>query len=526
MGLCFENLSCDCFLYLAVICLSLSFTSLTYPWHFRFVAQNPQHKVLQGTEHWEFVVAATGTPDGVSCEETVLRYFMKEDDNPPQVSCDGSGLCSSVETCVITCENAKAAGANIVPVPYSAGVSERVCGDNLWGACEYSCEQTRIESELMSDDICHFVEDSVESRSCHIEACGRSDPCRVPFVVHAILAFKGGNTPLWNRHYEDMFVDAFATTVNAGRHNDGELFGPGDIKVLMVTEWYRSDEDEDNENVKALGTKLVAEISIFNPNATVPEYEVAVEGEGPTDPLPSNVTKKEKAKQAWDNVLHSIEDAWDDLGGPPKMVCEESDTYPLAKSALHVHMELERPSFMKELLLQMEENERKVGGGNFSYSSPFLPLYRTQSYKDSSKFLSSWTIKTEIGGGIIHNHAVANVRDIDKDTILYYTSNAPLMAIILSIVLCLCSFGCCWGRSCARRRYEMHATSLMEKLAARSERKQRGRYSQVGVLGNDEENGDEEVPVVSGVEYRDNPVGNVILEMTERSGEKENETNE
>ena len=39
---------------------------------------------------------------------------------------------------MITCENAKAAGANVVPVLYSAGVSERMCGDKLWGACKYS----------------------------------------------------------------------------------------------------------------------------------------------------------------------------------------------------------------------------------------------------------------------------------------------------------------------------------------------------------------------------------------------------
>ena len=80
---------------------------------------------------------ATGIPGGISGEETVLHYFMREDDNPTQVTFDGSGLCSSVDTCVITCENAKAAGDNVVPVPYSSVVSERVCGDNLWGACEY-----------------------------------------------------------------------------------------------------------------------------------------------------------------------------------------------------------------------------------------------------------------------------------------------------------------------------------------------------------------------------------------------------
>ena len=101
-------------------------------------SQNPQNKVLQGTEHWEFVVAATDIPGVISCEETVLHYCMREDDNPPQVTCNGSGLCLSVDTCVITCKNTKASWVNVVPVLYSAGVSERMCGDKLWGACKYS----------------------------------------------------------------------------------------------------------------------------------------------------------------------------------------------------------------------------------------------------------------------------------------------------------------------------------------------------------------------------------------------------
>ena len=60
-------------------------------------------------------------------------YFMREDDNTPQVTYDGSGLCLSINTCVITCKNAKSDEANIVPVPYSVGVSERVCVDKPLG---------------------------------------------------------------------------------------------------------------------------------------------------------------------------------------------------------------------------------------------------------------------------------------------------------------------------------------------------------------------------------------------------------
>ena len=100
-------------------------------------SKNPQNRVLQVTDQWEFVVVSTGIPGGMSCEETFLHYFMRKYDNPPQVICDGSSICSSVKACVITCKNFKAAGANVVHVPYSAELSERVCGDNLLGVCEY-----------------------------------------------------------------------------------------------------------------------------------------------------------------------------------------------------------------------------------------------------------------------------------------------------------------------------------------------------------------------------------------------------
>ena len=40
-------------------------------------SQNPQNKVIQGTEHWEFVVAANRITGGMSCEETVLHCFMR-----------------------------------------------------------------------------------------------------------------------------------------------------------------------------------------------------------------------------------------------------------------------------------------------------------------------------------------------------------------------------------------------------------------------------------------------------------------
>ena len=57
-------------------------------------------------------------------------------------------------------------------------------------------------------------------RECHNDtgSCGRHDPCRVPFVVHAILAFRGADLASWHRHYEQGIASALQETINCGRH--------------------------------------------------------------------------------------------------------------------------------------------------------------------------------------------------------------------------------------------------------------------------------------------------------------------
>lgn len=133
---------------------------------------------LSGHEVWTRVVTSPGTIQGASCEQVAVAT---NDSGNVEVHCDGKGICKEIRECSITCANAHAAGnfGNISPTGSAA-----TCEGATWSACDYSCSQTRINTILMTDGKC-YVEKALQfTRPCHIQACGRSDPCRVPFVVH------------------------------------------------------------------------------------------------------------------------------------------------------------------------------------------------------------------------------------------------------------------------------------------------------------------------------------------------------
>ena len=147
---------------------------------------------LKGHEIWTRIVTAPGTMQGASCEEVVNEI---SEGDVLEVQCDGKGICKEIRECEITCANAHAAGDFGSSSP-SGSTSN--CGTATWSACDYSCSQTRINTVLMNDGKC-YVEKALEfSRPCHVQACGRSDPCRVPFVVHVSVVFY------------DSFIDQFS----------------------------------------------------------------------------------------------------------------------------------------------------------------------------------------------------------------------------------------------------------------------------------------------------------------------------
>ncbi len=115
-----------------------------------------------------------------------------------EVNCDGKGVCREVRKCIISCANAIAHGtaaagnkAALTPIG-SCAVA--------WSACDVSCTQTKLNSILMSDGKCHEDKTLQTTRPCHVQSCGRSDPCRVPFVVHAIIKIRGAVASHWTKH--------------------------------------------------------------------------------------------------------------------------------------------------------------------------------------------------------------------------------------------------------------------------------------------------------------------------------------
>ena len=121
-----------------------------------------------------------------------------------EVNCDGKGVCREVRKCVITCANAVAHGAAALTA--SAELAPiGSCGAETWSACGYTCSQSKVDSVLMNDGKCHETQKDDATRPCHVQACGRSDPCRVPFVVHAIMKVRGAVATRWTRQGELIY---------------------------------------------------------------------------------------------------------------------------------------------------------------------------------------------------------------------------------------------------------------------------------------------------------------------------------
>lgn len=349
----------------------------------------------------------------------------------------------------------------------------------MWGSCQYSCKQSKINSELMSDGLCH--ETDIDTRDCHIDACGRFDPCRVPFVVHAILIFSGATSSLWNKKSEELFVESFALSVNIHRESvKDQLFGPGDVKVMSATDWY---SNEDLTGGEPDGMKLVVEVSIFNPYAILPEMEAIKEEDELDLTNAANFTPSWKDKV--NDIVHKVEDIFHNMEGPPLATCNATDLYPLSKTALDVHVELGRPGFMESLLDSMKDRS--------SYStklSPFTPVYDNREFIVESKVLTSWTIKTELE--IFSKDAP--LRIITKDGL---SSSWQTLTTIAAVLFAVCYCGVSCGSCCTRVKMRKVEKALkkskemidnLKKTNAAADSKEKGKYMKVTLDGDDEDN--------------------------------------
>lgn len=419
--------------------------------------------VLHGTTKWEMVVENEGIRSGEHCDAVANKRF--DHSSSKRVQCGENGICEVIIPCTMTCKayqdlvimNAEDAEENRekgVTADYSKTFGS--CPNPGWGTCLDTCEQSKVSSMRMEDAQCHVTK--TETRLCHIESCGRSDPCRVPFVVHAILLLADADPLIWTQESEDVFVESFANVMNTDQEDGEEYFGPGDVKIYQIGEW--KDEDglfEEEDSVK--GMQVVLEISIFNEQAVLPSS------------LNSNSTKT-KGK-----------DMFSFITGPEKTTCKESDIYQLSKQALAIHLELGRDEFMYELL----SNIRQEKGSVNMETSVFQPYTTDNDSLQKSTVLTSWTIKSEVG--------TFSIKDghINGDTKTAVKENLSVFMVLGFMLFCVCYCGVCTGTCLTRRRYETLIEAkqkLFEQMRQKKEDKERGNYSQLNVPNGESDSND------------------------------------
>lgn len=468
--------------------------------------------IVQGFERWSVVTLDPNTPGGKPCEAALLECFFRPNEVyvNPVVYCEPDGLCHYERPCQMTCEEAKAAKAqDLIPEKEDDDFyAFNPCGEPLWGSCEFSCQQTKIITTRMSDGVCHEDEQLRETRACHIDACGRSDPCRVPFLVHAVLGFQKANADFWSNEAHDEFSDAFAKALNKNKQQGDELIGPGDVKVLSTSTWFQGDDPSG----PPIGMKVTVEVSIYNDKAWLPpdyvydpitEEEAEVLSESPTASTSS-------AKDAMQHIVDNVKSVWKDWT-KPMALCEESDVLALSRDALDVHLELGREQFLLDMILILARGYAQHA--QHSHGTPFAPLFRDTENGEQSKVISSWTIKSEIDGGTLHDHPVPALRGIKKGTFIAYLSNVPFMIVVLSLCLFVCCCGCsCGSRWAVRSRESKQLSHLLRIVEMRREEQEKGEYAQVGANCNgfsegfDDSEDEQEMDFAQDGEFRDEPL--------------------
>jgi hypothetical protein len=455
--------------------------------------ENNGDKQLIGANQWEMVVEEEGFGDGQDCESVTKMKFKDEKSTPVSPQCDGDGLCVALVKCSMTCQEAadelaanteddetsnsttsdpETSGEKGSPVP---------CSNEGWGSCQSSCHQTKVVSKRRHDGLCHVHH--VDKRKCHIDNCGRNDPCIVPFVVHVILLFADTESKLWNVDDEEQLVESFASTVNMEREEGDELFGPGDAQILSVGPWKA---DEFYEGSVKTGMQVMLEVSIYNDKAVLP--------------LPGT---KDKVKNF--------------VTGPDHATCNDSDIYRLSQNALDVHLEMGKAEFMRLLIGVIRDS----AGHNslISRNSVFASISDEGESVDNSKVLTSWTIKTEVNSLFDGGFDALN-----KDT---WKNNIPLEIAIFLFLLLVCCFGSCCGTFFTNRRYRLTEAknALMQRAEKMRQEKERGQYATIdGGTQMDDTEGEIELGDIE--RFDDNPIENVEeLEFDDDVGDKMNRLN-
>jgi hypothetical protein len=355
---------------------------------------NPTNVALLGTEKWTSIVESTGTDTGISC---VMAANDVSDNDPREksvVTCSGEGTCEEERPCQLTCSELTRA---VEVAPLSEGKQQRFkCGESSWSACDYNCKQARIKSLAFSDGLCH--EAHRESRPCHIGACARSDPCLVPYIIHAVVGFKGGSVSKWTEETDDVFGIAMVEAVE--KMLNRTLFEAGDVHVLAALPWYEEDNDIAGKayqrDVDVLGFRVVVEISVFNNQTDLVELQ-RINAPEKASAGPASSFFKRKRTTAPQTIEENS--------------CGPDTLYQLAKHALDVKKVLLNEGFMGTLVSQIKRLPDPPG------DSPFSVVFTDDFSASDDVIVLAWTVRTEV-----------------EDEINYFGPQKPFMATLYTVL--------------------------------------------------------------------------------------------
>jgi len=345
---------------------------------------NNEEEALFGVETIAMVVEYPGTTSGFGCEEVIKRNPSDFGDDLSEVQCNKSGLCTATRRCELTCQQFQDLETVVDGDIEDIKELSTDCGQGSWSACLESCSQSRVSSILMPDGKCYEVKNERSDRACHTEYCGISDPCLIPFVVHVILAFRGISADLWDKAAEDRIIDALSSSVKNGRGS--KMFEPTDVEFLMTSPWFEEILDvsgtPSGDMAQVIGMKAVIEVHIYNPNAIKTTF------------YEDNMDANQQDLQQGVSLM---------FGRKPKASqqvseCRSSDLFGLAQKAHEIHFVLSSDGFMRQLVDSLQITDESI------LDSALGPLVINQDYKEESRVVSSWTIKTAVGGGSIYDH--------------------------------------------------------------------------------------------------------------------------
>jgi hypothetical protein len=330
---------------------------------------------LFGAEIWTRTVEAFGSDSGMSCRDVVLLDTPHQGVSPPEIVCS-NGVCAEHRPCQILCSEVPAARAIVeeldgVPCP------------SLWSACETSCTQTLVSATKKSDGRCY--ESSQKLRECHIGECGKEDPCRVPYLVHAILGFRGATLKLWTSNVSEKLARSVVGSVARAGQMESAPFSIGDINLLMISPWQEQTQAIDG-TTRDIGVKVVLQISFYNSKVKIMKQ---------TEEENANKEGGDNDGQWWLSKFSKDQAEIQRRFGRPKAksTCAESDLSPLASNALAVQEAIQKGEFIPCLIGEMKQAE---GGDQNFGESPFASLYDKNDLIAQSKTISAWTIRTEV----------------------------------------------------------------------------------------------------------------------------------